>query len=123
MKLIVDSGSTKTEWIFLDGERIENRVLTMGFNPNYSDMQTFEDMVIRDVPWRVSTKRNPIHSLLRHRLWYGEELPINKRGVAAPLARGGNQRHARPDGGMPRRAGSRARHSLHPRDGLQRLRL
>ena len=46
MILIVDSGSTKTEWIFLDGERIENRVLTMGFNPNYSDMQTFEDMVV-----------------------------------------------------------------------------
>ena len=58
MILIVDSGSTKTEWIFLDGERIENRVLTMGFNPNYSDMQTFEDMVV-GIAEIYKTESNP----------------------------------------------------------------
>ena len=47
MKLIVDGGSTKTEWILLDGPTVKNRSLTEGFNPNYGDIQNFEDMVSR----------------------------------------------------------------------------
>ena len=39
MKLIVDGGSTKMEWILLEGERVRNRFTTAGFNPNYSDRQ------------------------------------------------------------------------------------
>ena len=39
MKLIIDAGSTKTEWILLDGETVKNRFTTEGFNPNYSDRQ------------------------------------------------------------------------------------
>ena len=39
MRLIVDAGSTKTEWILLDGKTVKDRFLTAGFNPNYSDLQ------------------------------------------------------------------------------------
>ena len=39
MKLIVDSGSTKMDWILLDVETVKNRFNTDGFNPNYSDLQ------------------------------------------------------------------------------------
>ena len=39
MKLILDAGSTKTEWILMDGNAVTNRFQTEGFNPNYSDIQ------------------------------------------------------------------------------------
>ena len=45
MKLIVDSGSTKMDWILLDGGTIKNRFTTEGFNPNYSDIQDFENTI------------------------------------------------------------------------------
>jgi len=41
--LIVDAGSTKMEWILLDGEKVEDRFVTEGFNPNYADRQCLED--------------------------------------------------------------------------------
>ena len=45
MKLIVDSGSTKMDWILLDGKTVKNRFNTDGFNPNYSDIQDFENAI------------------------------------------------------------------------------
>ena len=39
MKLILDAGSTKTEWILMDGNAVTNRFQTEGFNPNYTDIQ------------------------------------------------------------------------------------
>lgn len=45
MQLIVDSGSTKTEWILLNGNENQTRFLTAGFNPNYSDIQDFENLL------------------------------------------------------------------------------
>ena len=44
MKLIVDSGSTKMDWILLDGGTIKNRFTTEGFNPNYSDLHDLVEM-------------------------------------------------------------------------------
>lgn len=44
MRLIIDGGSTKTEWILLDGEAVKTRFLTDGFNPNYADIQTLVEM-------------------------------------------------------------------------------
>ena len=44
MKLIIDSGSTKMEWILLDGNETKGRFLTEGFNPNYFDIQTLAEM-------------------------------------------------------------------------------
>lgn len=40
MRLIIDAGSTKTEWILMDGNAVKNRFQTEGFNPNYADIQT-----------------------------------------------------------------------------------
>ena len=39
MRLIIDAGSTKMEWILLDGNVVTQRFYTEGFNPNYSDRQ------------------------------------------------------------------------------------
>ena len=39
MRLIIDAGSTKMEWILLDGNTVKQRFYTEGFNPNYSDRQ------------------------------------------------------------------------------------
>ena len=39
MRLIIDAGSTKMEWILLDGNVVKQRFYTEGFNPNYSDRQ------------------------------------------------------------------------------------
>ena len=39
MRLIIDAGSTKMEWILLDGGAVKDRFTTGGFNPNYSDPQ------------------------------------------------------------------------------------
>lgn len=39
MQLIIDSGSTKMEWILLGGKTVKNRFTTEGYNPNYSDIQ------------------------------------------------------------------------------------
>ena len=44
MQLIIDAGSTKTEWILLDGNVVKQRFLTEGFNPNYADKQCLVDM-------------------------------------------------------------------------------
>lgn len=44
MNLIIDAGSTKMEWILLDGEAVKTRFLTDGFNPNYADIQTLVEM-------------------------------------------------------------------------------
>lgn len=45
MILIIDSGSTKMDWILLDGQEVKARFVTEGFNPNYSDIQTLESFV------------------------------------------------------------------------------
>ena len=39
MKLIIDAGSTKMDWILLDGKEVMTHFTTEGFNPNYSDRQ------------------------------------------------------------------------------------
>ena len=45
MNLIIDSGSTKMEWILLDGKTVKDRFTTEGFNPNYADINVFERLV------------------------------------------------------------------------------
>ena len=44
MRLIIDAGSTKMEWILLDGNVVKQRFYTEGFNPNYSDRQFLVEM-------------------------------------------------------------------------------
>ncbi len=45
MRLIIDAGSTKMEWILLDGETVKNRFTTEGFNPNYVEIQCLENII------------------------------------------------------------------------------
>ena len=45
MKLIADSGSTKTDWTILDGTDAPVRFRTMGYNPNYMTAdEIFDDL-------------------------------------------------------------------------------
>lgn len=37
MILIVDSGSSKTEWVIIDGSKIDEPIITSGINPFYQD--------------------------------------------------------------------------------------
>lgn len=45
MILICDCGSTKAEWVLLDGNNVVKRFITNGFNPNYTDNETIENIV------------------------------------------------------------------------------
>ena len=45
MRLIIDAGSTKMDWILLDGKEVMTRFTTEGFNPNYAERQYLDNMV------------------------------------------------------------------------------
>ena len=45
MRLIIDAGSTKMEWILLDGNVVKQRFYTEGFNPNYAERQCLENII------------------------------------------------------------------------------
>ena len=45
MILICDCGSTKAEWVLLERNTIVKRFITNGFNPNYTDNSTMNDIV------------------------------------------------------------------------------
>ena len=45
MRLIIDAGSTKMEWILMKENVVKSRFMTEGFNPNYSDRQCIENII------------------------------------------------------------------------------
>lgn len=45
MILICDCGSTKAEWVLLDGDNVAKRFITNGFNPNFTDNETIKGIV------------------------------------------------------------------------------
>lgn len=45
MILICDCGSTKAEWVLLERNTVVKRFITNGFNPNYTDNSTMNDIV------------------------------------------------------------------------------
>ena len=45
MRLIIDAGSTKMEWILMEGNVVKSRFMTEGFNPNYSDRHCLENII------------------------------------------------------------------------------
>lgn len=63
MQLIIDSGSTKMEWILLDGKTVKTRFTTEGFNPNYSDIQCLEEMLSSVETCRVASLQDEIQSI------------------------------------------------------------
>lgn len=50
MYLIADGGSTKTEWILIEGQQVIMRFLTKGFNPNYMDWATIIAIIDSEFP-------------------------------------------------------------------------
>ena len=63
MQLIIDSGSTKMEWILLDGKTVKNRFTTEGFNPNYSDIQCLENVTMSVETCHGASLRDEIQSI------------------------------------------------------------
>ncbi len=47
--LLIDAGSTKTDWIVLDKGTVTQRVATRGFNPNYSDPKLLPEL-LKELP-------------------------------------------------------------------------
>ena len=71
MRLIIDAGSTKMEWILLDGGVVKDRFTTGGFNPNYSDIQVFDDLIIPVETRFIASHKN--------------ETPFSRRDESASL--------------------------------------
>ncbi len=46
MKLIIDCGSTKADWVILNGNDIVLSFNTEGFNPNYTDKNTISSIIL-----------------------------------------------------------------------------
>jgi N-acetylglucosamine kinase-like BadF-type ATPase len=46
MTLIIDCGSTKAEWVVLDGENVAKRFITNGFNPNFTENETIQNIIV-----------------------------------------------------------------------------
>ena len=44
MILLCDCGSTKAEWVVLDGNDVAQRFITNGFNPNFTDNATIKEI-------------------------------------------------------------------------------
>jgi N-acetylglucosamine kinase-like BadF-type ATPase len=62
MKLIADSGSTKTTWILLEGCRVKNTLTTGGLNPYFHDSASVEAVIRADVaPFLVEYHVSEIH--------------------------------------------------------------
>lgn len=54
MILIIDAGSTKTEWIVLGQGRTVDRFVTGGYNPNYNSPATLSDLLHKELPQDLS---------------------------------------------------------------------
>lgn len=52
--LIIDAGSTKTEWIVLNEGRVEDRFTTRGYNPNYADTHILTSLLYQESPKSLS---------------------------------------------------------------------
>ncbi len=62
MKLIADSGSTKTTWILLDGDTIKNTITTSGLNPYFHNSESVEAVIRADLaPFLVEYHIKEIH--------------------------------------------------------------
>ncbi len=62
MKLIADSGSTKTTWVLLEGAEVKSKMITSGLNPYFNDSQRVEAVLQADlVPFLVEYQISEIH--------------------------------------------------------------
>ncbi len=56
MKLIVDSGTTKTHWILLEGKHITENFVTSGFNPYYTSAEIIRQSIAAGLPESMQNK-------------------------------------------------------------------
>jgi len=62
MKLIADSGSTKTTWVLLDGARVKKTINTGGLNPYFHNSESVEAVIRADLaPFLVEDQINEVH--------------------------------------------------------------
>ena len=53
MKLIIDCGSTKADWVVLNGEEVVLKFQTEGFNPNYTDKNTISSIILDNTSYKT----------------------------------------------------------------------
>lgn len=62
MKLIADSGSTKTTWMLLEGQTVKNTITTCGLNPYFHKSESVEAVIRADLaPFMVEYQIKEIH--------------------------------------------------------------
>jgi glucosamine kinase len=62
MKLIADSGSTKTTWILLEGDKVKNIITTCGLNPYFHNSESVEAVIRADLdPFLVEYHIQEVH--------------------------------------------------------------
>ena len=78
LMLIIDAGSTKMEWILLDGEAVKNRFTTEGFNPNYAERQRLDNLISSVETQCFASQNHAFHDMetqgiasLQHVYYYG----------------------------------------------------
>ncbi len=53
MKLIIDCGSTKADWVILNGKEVVSKFQTEGFNPNYTDKNTISSIILDNQSYKT----------------------------------------------------------------------
>ncbi len=62
MKLIADSGSTKTTWILLEGNTLKSTINTCGLNPYFHNSESVEAVIRADLaPYLVEYQVKEVH--------------------------------------------------------------
>lgn len=75
MILIADSGSTKCDWIFTDGESQRLSFHTMGFNPFFHNTELIENEI------RKNTELTAVSPLVDHVFFYGAGASSASRNI------------------------------------------
>ena len=52
MKLIIDCGSTKADWVIVKGDKTIKKFQTEGFNPNYTDKKNISSIITNEVGYK-----------------------------------------------------------------------
>lgn len=52
MKLIIDCGSTKADWVIVKGDKTTKKFQTEGFNPNYTDKKNISSIITNEVGYK-----------------------------------------------------------------------
>ncbi len=61
MRLVIDAGSTKMEWILMDGNVVVRRFTTEGFNPNYTDRRCLDNIINLVETRLIASPNNDCH--------------------------------------------------------------